>query len=123
MMANALFQLFFDFPIVLLAELIAVLILGRLRVRHRLAWVIGSYLLCVAAALSVALIRPDEFGFGFIPLLVMTAPWQLLHLNLPFAGDLPQVIIGLALHCALFYLLSRVVSPARSTEANAPQAT
>ncbi len=125
-MADALFQLFFRFPVVLVAEILLIVILSRSRVRRRLLWVIGSYLLLVAAALAFALIGRDEFGFGFIPLIVMTAPWQLLPIRMPsgiFSSDLLQIALGLILNCALFYILGQLGYPKHSTKPSGRHAT
>ncbi len=125
-MVNALLQVFFEFPTVLLMEILAAVTLSRMRVRHSLSWVIGSYLTLVAAALAFGLIRQDEFGFGFIPLIVLTAPWQLLHIKFPqsvLTGDLAQIALGLVLNCGLFYLIGRLSYPRYSNRLLGRRAT
>ncbi len=111
---------------ILAAEIAATITLSRRRINRRLLFVIGSYLLCVAAALAFGLIVHDEFGYGFIPLLVLTVPWQLLHIRLPqsaFATDIAQMAFGLAFNCALFYLIGRLSYPKHATTLSGRHAT
>jgi hypothetical protein len=108
-MKDILFQTFSSFPIIVLAEVGAIVFLTLWHVKRRLIWIIGSYLLLLSAALAFAMINPDEFGFSFIPAYYITWPWfEVLgkFFNVP---SILILVFGAAINCAIFYLIERLI--------------
>ena len=117
--------------LILAAEVAATVYLSRRRVKRRLFWVLGSYLLFVVAAVALAFSVPDEFGFSFIPALFITGPWSWvlpgsITTKLPPSiagnhyGSLP---LGALLNCGLFYLIDRFSYPKHSVQLPSRHAT
>jgi hypothetical protein len=123
-MAN-LFQVFFRFPIILVAEIVAIVYLSRRQVKSRLFVVLGSYLGFVAAAIAFALIVRDEFGFSFIPFVWIIWPWYQLLGQFPgpstmkLPGLFIEALIGATLNCAIFYIIDRLSYPKHSAKIQA----
>ena len=96
--------------LILLLEAAVTILLSRRRLRSRLVWVIGSYLVLVTLAPSVHFMGPDEFGYGMVPALLITAPWYFIP-GLHGANVLGCMLIGVLLNCMLFVILARVSYP------------
>jgi hypothetical protein len=121
-MATLLTFLFWRGPIfILIAEIVATVYLSRRQVKRRLLWVIGSYLIFVALTLAIAFIAPDEFGFGIIPAMMLTAPWYSL-VGLATGNLLVPIFLGATLNCAIFYLIDRLSYPKNSANISTPRA-
>ena len=117
--------------LIVLAEVATMVILARRSVRRRLQLVLGTYLAIVAAAVTFAFIVRDEFGFSFIPALVLTGPWQWL-LPRSILNSLPPssggshygiFLLGAGLNCAAFVLIDRLSYPKHSTKLSGRHAT
>ena len=120
--------------LILIGEVVATGYLSRRRVKRRLSWVLGSYLVFVVAAVAFAIFVPDEFGFSFIPALFITGPWSWVLAKLPgslltklppsLAGNHYGIFpLGALLNCVLFYLIDRLSYSKHDTEVSGRYAT
>ena len=114
--------------IILFAEVLITFSLSRKRIKRRLFWVIGSYLVFIALALTCGLLGGDEFGFSWIPLLTITEPWialihRLTNLVVSFTQSLYGIILGILMNCILFYLIDRLSYPNSSIRTSARHTT
>ncbi len=117
-MTDLLNPLFLLLYLLLAAEFAATVVFSRRKVRHRRVYVLASYLVLLGIAVLFAVIRPDEFGFGWIPLIVLTRPGSALGANFLVWGAL-----GAALNCTLFLLLDWLVYPLHSIDPSGQRAT
>ena len=108
-MSDIFYKLFCCFPTIPLVGVVAIIFLTLMRVRRRLTWVIGGYLLLLSAALAFASTHRDEFGYSFIPALYIAWPWvEMLARPLSFLrNNLLIFFFGAAINCAFLYLCER----------------
>jgi hypothetical protein len=122
-MSTLLTYLFWGLPVfLLLAEIGAAIYLSHRQVRRRMLYIVASYLFLVAAAIGLALVARDEFGFSAIPAILITAPWYFIpgFANPYFSAT---ILVGVILNCSLFTLVDRLSYPRVSAKLSPPQAT
>ena len=120
-MSDLLNPLFLFPMLIILGEVIAAIWLSRRQTKWRLYWVIGTYLIFIAFAFALGFFARDEFGFSWIPLLIITEPWSLFlrgtHLNYAgFTQSFYGMTLGVFLNCAIFYLIDRLSYPKYSAQ-------
>jgi hypothetical protein len=124
-MANFLGYLFWGLPVLILAaEIVATVYLSQKQVKRRRLMVIGSYLFFVAMAVAFALLHlgQDEFGYGLIPAILITAPWYFIPgFGSPFFPV--EMLLGIILNCAVFLVVDQLSYPNRFAKLQGQDAT
>jgi len=129
---NDLLNPLFSVPIfIVIAEILATIYLSRRQIKQRLIWIIGTYLAFVAVAVAFGFLVRDEFGFSWIPLIVITEPWGIILEELfrslskyfGFTQTFYGMVLGTILNCAIFYIIDRVSYPKYSDRVSDLHAT
>jgi hypothetical protein len=103
----------FSIPVYLvLAGIGSTFYLSRRYPDRRPLFVVLSYLFFVAIAMTFAILTNDEFGYRFIPALMITVPWYFLGV-LPTVALPVMIVLGITLNCAILYSIVRFVSHAK----------
>ncbi len=105
------------------AAVVSIVILARRRKRRVIHRVAGVYLICFALALVLAFASRDEFGFSFIPTILLAAPWTFLIppsiqniLPPSFHGSHFGIFpLAALLNCLTLFLIGRVSYPKHAT--------
>ena len=109
-MSDIFYKLFCSFPTIPLVEVVALIFFTVMRVRRRLIWVIGSYLIFFAVALAFASTHRDEFGYSFIPAAYISWPWiEILMKSNPHQNLFQLFLFSAGTNCTIFYLIDRLI--------------
>jgi hypothetical protein len=122
-MANFFGYLFWGLPVfILVAEIVATVYLSQKQVKRRRLMVIGSYLFFVAMAVAFALLAHDEFGYSFVPAILITAPWYFIPgFGSPFFPV--EILLGIIVNCAVFLVIDQLSYPKRFAKLQGQDAT
>ena len=115
-MANFFGYLFWGLPVfILVAEIVATVYLSQKQVKRRRLIVIGSYLFFVVMAVTFALLAHDEFGYGVVPALLITAPWYFIP-GFASPAFLVEMLLGIVVNCAVFFIIDHLSYPRHSAK-------